>query len=424
MLQTLAGPVPAADGLNSALQSLRGGLRADETALVTADPADPADPDGSVTCRAYSGLRKETPAATLALARAAIDHAAIDRAATDRTDTDRTDTDRTATDRTATDCTATDRTAAASDGGKCLTVTFGAPGGQTALLARWDTDVPADDATDLMEDAARSLRLALEREEALAAQQETMALRRSRDMQHAFLRRLSHELRTPLTAITGYATSLLQPDVTWDAGTRHRFLTRIAAESARLGRLVNDLLDFSAIESGVFRLACDWCDLPLVIDAAVAVLPPDTAPMVEVRPGLGLPAIWADHDRLEQVFVNLIGNALVHNPPGTRVQVTVEAPGPHRRRDRHGDGDGERATDPDTGPVVVTVADDGTGIPPGTLGESPGPGRSRGLRPGAGLGLSIAQGIIEAHGGSMELVPAPKGTRFRITLPVEETEAM
>jgi signal transduction histidine kinase len=218
-------------------------------------------------------------------------------------------------------------------------------------------------------------------------------------MQHAFLRRLSHELRTPLTAITGYATSLLQPDVTWDAGTQHRFLSRIAAESARLGRLVNDLLDFSAIESGVFRLNSDWCDLPLVIDAAVAVLPPERAPMVEVKPFPGLPPIWADHDRLEQVFVNLLGNALAHNPPGTGVQVTAEPPV--------------------AGTVTVTVADDGAGLSPDILRESPGAGRSRGRGAGAGLGLSIAQGIVEAHGGSMELIPAPKGTRFRITLPVE-----
>ena len=113
-----------------------------------------------------------------------------------------------------------------------------------------------------------------------------MALRQSRELQRTFLRRLSHELRTPLTAITGYATSLLQQDVTWDADSQQRFLSRIAAESARLGRLVNDLLDFSTIESGILRLNSDWCDIPLVLDAAVAVLPPEAAAqvrMVEAR---------------------------------------------------------------------------------------------------------------------------------------------
>src|SRR6202000_702572 len=165
------------------------------------------------------------------------------------------------------------------------------------------------------------------------AQQEAMARAQSRELQGTFRRRLSHELRTPLTAITGYATSLLQRDVTWDADSQQRFLSRIAAESARLGRLVNDLLDFSTIESGILRLNSDWCDIPLVLDAAVAVLPPDAASQVTVEIGAGagatgLPAIWADHDRLEQVFVNLLGNALGHNPPGTKVVGTA---GPGRR---------------------------------------------------------------------------------------------
>ena len=150
------------------------------------------------------------------------------------------------------------------------------------LLAGWRDCTRPDDATDLLEDAANSLRLALERERALLAQQEAMALRHSRELQRTFLRRLSHELRTPLTAITGYATSLLQQDVTWDADSQQRFLSRIAAESARLGRLVNDLLDFSTIESGILRLNSDWCDIPLVLDAAVAVLPPEAASQVTV----------------------------------------------------------------------------------------------------------------------------------------------
>ena len=111
--------------------------------------------------------------------------------------------------------------------------------------------------------------------------------------------------------------------MTWDAESEQRFLARIAAESSRLGRLVNDLLDFSAIESGILRLQRDWCDIPLVLDAAIACLPPAGASLVRCGCAAGLPAIWADHDRLEQVFVNLLGNALGHNPPGTRVTVTA-----------------------------------------------------------------------------------------------------
>ena len=211
------------------------------------------------------------------------------------------------------------------------------------LLASWRRVPPTKEETALMEDAANSLRLALEREEAAHAHQEAAALRRSRELQRGFLSRLSHELRTPLTAIRGYASSLMQPDVTWDRDSQQRFLDRIAAESARLGRLVDDLLDFSAIESGIMRLQRDWCDIRLVIEAAIACLPPEHAKEVTLDCDTGLPVVWADHDRMEQVFVNLLNNAFGHNPPGTRVQVTAEA-GPAE--------------------VVISVLDDGLGLPP------------------------------------------------------------
>jgi signal transduction histidine kinase len=212
----------------------------------------------------------------------------------------------------------------------------------------------------------------------------------------------------------------MQTDVTWDRNSQDRFLDRIAAESARLGRLVDDLLDFSTIESGILRLNSDWCDIPLVLDAAVAVLPREAAEQVRIVEAAGLPTIWADHDRLEQVFVNLIGNALGHNPPGTKVTVTVA-------------GDAQ-------GTVTVRVADDGEGLPPelaravteaagqrdprwhdvlatGTI--SP---KRRGS--GAGLGLSIASGIVAAHGGRLELERAERGTCFLVTLPIEKPVTM
>ena len=198
-----------------------------------------------------------------------------------------------------------------------LIVPFDAPAGPTALLARWESQVVTEQETALVENAAHSLRLALEREAAGIANQEAAALRRSRQLQRGFLSRLSHELRTPLTAIRGYASSLMAPDVTWDHESQRRFLARIAAESARVGRLVDDLLDFSAIESGVMRLQRDWCDLRLVVEAAVDCLPAPESARVTVTCGPGLPSIWADHDRLEQVFVNLLSNAFRHNPPET-----------------------------------------------------------------------------------------------------------
>ena len=289
-----------------------------------------------------------------------------------------------------------------------------AAGGPTVLIASWRRVPPTKEETALMEDAANSLRLALEREEAGHAHQEAAALRRSRELQRGFLSRLSHELRTPLTAIRGYASSLMQPDVTWDGDSQQRFLDRIAAESARLGRLVDDLLDFSAIESGIMRLQRDWCDVRLVLEAAIGCLPPASAESVTLSCDAHLPVVWADHDRMEQVFVNLLNNASRHNPPGTPVHVTAG----------HG-----------TSEVVISVRDDGIGMPPELVaapfeaarrpppdnGQDHGSNGSNGNghRKSAGLGLSIAKGIVQAHGGRIELTPLPKGTCFQVYLPVE-----
>ena len=276
------------------------------------------------------------------------------------------------------------------------------------LLASWKELRATKDETALMEDAAHSLRLALEREEAGLAHQEAAALRRSRELQRGFLSRMSHELRTPLTAIRGYASSLMQPDVTWDTDSQMRFLDRIAAESARLGRLVEDLLDFSAIESGVMRLQRDWCDIPLVLEAAIACLPPADAAAVSMDSQPGLPAVWADHDRMEQVFVNLLSNAVRHNPPGTQVRVTAVT----------------ARTTTATAPaeVVISVIDDGTGMPGELAAAFDVTPQRRAPSAGAGLGLSIAKAIIEAHGGSIELRRPARGTCFRICLPVEASD--
>jgi signal transduction histidine kinase len=369
MLETLAGPLPVSQSLTVALQALCSGLQADEAALVVRRAGQ--EPDVRATA-GKTGLRPDKASDDLVATAAGV----LSRARTDDV-----------------------AVQGLSTHGRMVMVPFAAPGGGAALVARWRTATQPADAAALAEDAARSLQLALEREEASVAHQEALTLRRSQELQRGFLSRLSHELRTPLTAIRGYASSLLQPDVSWDSESQHRFLRRIAAESARLGRLVDDLLDFSAIESGILRLQPDWCDLPLVLEAAIACLPPDVSPPVKLSCAPGLPVIWADHDRLEQVFVNLLANAVGHNPAGTNVRVTAAGGTEH---------------------VEVTVADDGTGLSPDMARAPFEPARRRrGPTSGAGLGLSIARGIVAAHGGRIELVAQPHGTCFKISLPIE-----
>jgi signal transduction histidine kinase/ABC-type multidrug transport system ATPase subunit len=370
MLETLAGPLQVNESLGVALGALCRGLQADEAALIIQPPG------GDLDCRAAAGRpggARSCDPEIMEVAGRLLGEARTDDVAV---------------------------RAAGQGDRQQLSVTFAAPGCGAALVAGWRAGAPPVDATALLEDAARSLRLALEREEASIAHQEALTLRRSRELQRDFLSRLSHELRTPLTAIRGYASSLMQSDVTWDGESQRRFLGRIAAESARLGRLVDDLLDFSAIESGILRLQQDWCDLPLVLEAAIACLPPDASPPVKLARAPGLPVIWADHDRLEQVFVNLLANAVGHNPPGTSVQVTVAAAG--------------------TADVEVTVSDDGVGLSP-DLARAPFEAGRRHRAPtsGAGFGLSITKGIVTAHGGQIDLVPQERGTCFRIRLPIE-----
>jgi signal transduction histidine kinase/ABC-type multidrug transport system ATPase subunit len=372
VLEQLAGSVPLSGGLDVAVDTLRVGLGADEVALLGWHP------DGSPRCRGWSGVTGGTLGSASPLL----------------------ETYRLVRDSTRDGPVTTVDVA----GSRVLVADVPAPDGPLALLAAWPRqpgssagNEPSAAASVLLEDAARSLQLALERESSERAHREAAGLRRSQELQRDFLSRLSHELRTPLTAIHGYADSLLQTDVTWDAESQSRFLSRIASESARLGRLVGDLLDLSAIESNILRLHWDWCDVALIADAARACLPMDTIDRVHLDCE-ELPAVWADHDRLEQVLVNLMDNAVRHNPPSATVVVTVRSAGPHA--------------------IAITVADDGIGLPEEIEDSVDGPTGRLGPTSGAGLGLSITRAIVAAHGGTLRLERPARGTRWHIGLPV------
>ncbi|HEX3824863.1 MAG TPA: ATP-binding cassette domain-containing protein [Mycobacteriales bacterium] len=372
VLEQLAVSVPLAAGLDIAVDTLRLGLGADEVALLGWLP------DEEPRCRGWSSAAGGTMRATSPLVRAL----------------------QTAHQRSAEQPVISVETG----GAQVLAAQVPAPDGPLTLLAAWPAHSsaavsgPGDDAAALLEDAARSLQLALERESSERAHREAAGLRRSQELQRDFLSRLSHELRTPLTAIHGYADSLLQTDVTWDADSQERFLSRITTESARLSRLVGDLLDLSAIESNILRLHRDWCDIALIVDAARACLPLDTIGRVQVTCD-PLPAVWADHDRLEQVLVNLMDNAVRHNPSGTEITVSAKAADGHA--------------------VTITVADNGIGLPRSFDGHD----TPRSATAGAGLGLSISRAIVAAHGGTLRLEQPQRGTRWHIDLPYAGADA-
>jgi ABC-type multidrug transport system ATPase subunit/signal transduction histidine kinase len=276
-------------------------------------------------------------------------------------------------------------------------VAFHSPTGPALLLADWAA-VPETrvQLLEILGDAAKSFQLAMEREHLMAEQQETVALRRSNQLQRAFVSRLSHELRTPLTTINGYASSLRQSDIEWGPAERQRFLDGIVTQSARLNRLVADLLDFTAIEAGILRLRIDWCDVRLVMDAAInAIDNSQTVSVTTLQEGM---QIRADHDRLQQVFVNLIGNALRHGPDGTAVSIEIMK------------GIIENT-------VAIRISDDGGGLPSAVATSLV--QRRNEKMVDVGLGLQIARGIIEAHGGSIVPEQTTVGTSLMITLPIE-----
>jgi signal transduction histidine kinase len=274
------------------------------------------------------------------------------------------------------------------------------PEGQAVLAAHLSFgELASGEALELIDDATRSLTLAMEGEALERTRREAAALRRSQAIQRELLSSLSHELRTPLTAIQGYASTLRQPDLTWDAESTERFLRSIATEAARLERLVGDLLDTSAIESGILRLQRHWCDLRLVLEAALGLVSEGQG--IRLACTEAVEPVWGDHDRLEQVFVNLLENAAVHGASDEGVDVALR-------------------TGAVPGTVEVEVRDHGPGVPL-DLAERIFEPRVRGSThgPGAGLGLPIARAIVEAHGGTLVAAPVDRGASFVVLLPCE-----
>jgi two-component system sensor histidine kinase KdpD len=234
--------------------------------------------------------------------------------------------------------------------------------------------------------------VARRRDDLAAEVVETRALRRSDVVKTALLRSVSHDLRSPLTAIVASAEALESEDP--EAG---ELADGIAREGRRLARLVDDLLDLSRLEAGSAAPRRMWCALDEVLEAALGVLPGDAPVEVEIEDGL--PMIEADPAQLERAFANLLDNAFVHGG-GAAVALRARRAG-HRIR--------------------VRVSDHGPGIPSGALERVFEPFHQEGDNGagGAGLGLAIARGFIEANGGSLRAESPPgAGTSFVCELPV------
>jgi two-component system OmpR family sensor kinase len=236
----------------------------------------------------------------------------------------------------------------------------------------------------------------------------------SEDRLRHFIADASHELRTPVAAIRGHAELARRVPEPVPA-TVERALRRVESEAVRMGLLVDDLLLLARLDAGRPLLSEPVDVTQLAIEAATDA----HAAGPDHRWVLDLPAepvvVLGDPYRLHQVLVNLLANARMHTPAGTTVTIGVSQP---------------RGEDPDT--VVITVADDGPGIPQvlqPTLFErfSRGDGartRSGGAAGGGedaggtGLGLAIVRAVVEAHGGRISVTSQPGRTVFRAALPI------
>jgi two-component system sensor histidine kinase BaeS len=238
---------------------------------------------------------------------------------------------------------------------------------------------------------------------ALSFNQMAAKLQQTENMRRQLIGDVAHELRTPLTAIKGSMEGLIDGVLPADAETYQA----IHREADRLQRLVNDLQELSRVESGAFELDRQSVKVSDLVNSAVARLgkqfeEKDVALETEVPSGL--PTVFVDKDRIDQVLLNLVGNALQYTPSGGKVTISA-----HAQDDE----------------IHIAVADTGIGIPPEHLPHlftrfyRVDKSRSR-AGGGSGIGLTIAKHLVEAHDGRIWAVSSGsgQGSTFIFTLPL------
>lgn len=243
---------------------------------------------------------------------------------------------------------------------------------------------------------------ALERLRLSQAASRSRLLEESDRFKSSLLSSVSHELRTPLATIKAAVTSLHSETVAWDSVARDDLLAAIEEETDHLNQLVGNLLNMSRIEAGALKPERSWNSLADIVASALERMRQQTQKhQLEVNVSADLPLVPVDYFQIEQVFINLISNSTKYSPEGTKIiihaerlngnmlQITVSNQGPHVDAENL-----ERIFDKF---YRVTAADKVTG---------------------AGLGLSICKGIIEAHGGRIWAENLALGFAFHFTLPL------
>lgn len=221
-------------------------------------------------------------------------------------------------------------------------------------------------------------------------------------LRSAMLSNVSHELRTPLTGILGSAQNLRDGIAGGLTQEQHEYVEMIESDSGRLIRVVNELLEWSRLQSGQGRLQVASLALqPLLDEVFMLLRPAAEAKAVKLEFAAGeASTVDADADKLKQILINLVDNAIKFSPAGAAVQLRCE-PGPGGPR--------------------LFVEDHGPGVAPEDaprIFERFFRGRASAGTPGSGLGLAIARNLARLHGGDVTLQPAPeRGSIFTLCLP-------
>jgi PAS domain S-box-containing protein len=209
---------------------------------------------------------------------------------------------------------------------------------------------------------------------------------------------VAHELRSPLTSVKGFTATLLAKWDRFNDEQKKLMLETVNSDADRVTRLLTELLDVSRIDAGRLEMRKQVVDLPAVVHKIVAgrVASGDPESRFVVNTEGELPEMWLDPDKIEQVIGNLVENAL-----------------------RHGEGTVTVTVRPFQSGAEVTVADEGEGIPEETASRVfTRFWRGGNRRGGTGLGLYIVKGLVEAHGGSVDVGRSPSGgAQFRFVLP-------
>jgi len=219
---------------------------------------------------------------------------------------------------------------------------------------------------------------------------EAEALAETDRLRTALLRAVSHDLRTPLASIKASVSSLLQDDVDWSPEATAEFLATIEEETDRLDRVVGNLLDMGRLQAGALQVSARPVALEEVVPAALTSLSTDTA-RVELDVDEHSPRVEADPALLERAVANVVSNALAWTSTDTCVRVAVD----------------ERAPD-----VELRIVDHGPGVPEEDRERLFEPFQRLGDRSndsGAGLGLAVARGFVEAMGGRIRMEDTPGG---------------